>query len=96
MKCQNELCSKVEGDRYDLILQSGKRKSSLEKYFWANEYRCENCHAVYYKCSICQDSSGNSCLLYRSALYRHHMKHKGISDTNDSIHAKKVELLIKR
>ena len=95
MKCKNQLCSKEDGDSYDLILQNSKRKSSLEKYYWANEYKCQKCHAVYYKCSICQPSSGNSCLLYRSALYRHHMKHKGINDTNDSSHAKRSKIIDK-
>ena len=95
MKCKNQLCSKGTGGSYDLILQNSGRKSSLEKYYWANEYTCEKCHAVYYKCSICHPSSGNSSLLYRSALYRHHMKHKTINDTNNSSHAKKSKIIDK-
>ena len=91
-QCKNPLCLKGDNERYDLIRRDGKRNLYMEKYFQADEFQCPQCHSVYYKCNKCDLSGGNSSLLYRSCLYRHHSKHHNIEVTKNERQAKKSKV----
>ena len=92
LKCKNPLCFTVNGEKHTLLIHEGKRNSSMQKYFWAVEYKCPNCASIYYTCNICDKAVGNRNLLYRSSLYRHHGRHKNNPSEGTVSNSKKLKM----
>ena len=92
LKCKNPLCFTVNGEKHTLLIDEGKRNSSMQKYFWAVEYKCPNCASIYYTCNICDKAVGNRNLLYRSSLYRHHGRHKNNPSEGTVSNSKKLKM----
>ena len=67
--CQNRLCNK------SAINKNQEKDDILDKYTWAQRYKCANCQAVYFSCRLCNEDETNKSLLYRSRLSRHHQIH---------------------
>ena len=59
----------------------------LEKYNWAEQYKCEKCNAKFYSCKWCNKDNMKENLFYRSRLSRHNKKHS--KDDTTVIHRTK-------
>ena len=79
--CQNPLCHNYKLKRND------EKEYILEKYNWAEPYKCEKCNAKFYSCKWCNKDDIKENLFYRSRLSRHNQKHS--KDNMIVVHRKK-------
>ena len=73
--CQNELCVREDKTNHELFVCHEKKEGTLERYFWAQTYRCPACNAKFYGCTICFKKGDVQNIMLRSMLYRHHRYH---------------------
>ena len=88
--CKNKLCGGQNKNRVPLIKVTKETRNEQNNYFWADQYICARCNAIFYHCNMCLDKKKKTSLILKSRLARHHKCYHQTKVTYDKKGDKKM------